>query len=110
MKNARTRQAAPLISKTPWYFTFQPGHFCQGHAPVIDGPGGFIPDYPYRLREEEEFAQDVQIMSGYNSEDGSLYTVFSMLHVKYVVWHVTLAFFTYLIYQNFTINKVFSIS
>ena len=58
---------------------FQPGHFCQGHAPVVDGPGGFIPDYPHLLRESGDFDENINIMSGYNSEDGSLYTVFSML-------------------------------
>ena len=52
--------------------------------PVIDGEGGFIRDYPYILREQGDFAQDVKIVSGYNSEDGSLYTVSSMYkHIGY---------------------------
>ena len=55
------------------YF-FQPGYFCQGHGPVIDGPGRFLPNYPLVQRENGEFSQ-VPLMSGYNSEDGSLYVL-----------------------------------
>lgn len=52
----------------------QPGHFCQGHGPVIDGPGGFLPDHPLTQRENGDFSQ-VPLMSGYNSEDGSIYVI-----------------------------------
>jgi len=55
--------------------TCSPGHFCLGHQPVVDGPGGFIPDMPYLLRERGEFNQDIKLMSGFLSDDGSFYTV-----------------------------------
>ena len=52
----------------------QPGFYCLGHAPVIDGPGNFLPDDPLRLREAGEYSQ-IPLMSGWNAEDGSLYVV-----------------------------------
>jgi hypothetical protein len=44
-------------------------------APVIDGPGGFIPDFPAVLRDNEQFNK-VPIMSGNTRDDGSLFTLF----------------------------------
>ena len=52
----------------------QPGHFCQGHAPVIDGPGNFLPSNPLEQRENGEFSR-VPLMGGYNAEDGSVYVI-----------------------------------
>jgi carboxylesterase type B len=51
-----------------------PGYVCLGFAPVVDGPGGFIPDLPLTLREN--LGEDsVPLLSGINRDDGSLFTV-----------------------------------
>jgi len=52
-----------------------PGHFCQGFAPIIDGPGGFLPDSPLKLREELGDAS-VPVIAGHCKDDGSLYTIY----------------------------------
>jgi carboxylesterase type B len=52
-----------------------PGFFCQGFAPIVDGPGGFMPDIPLTLREELGEAS-VPIIAGHCSDDGSLYTIY----------------------------------
>lgn len=50
-----------------------PGYFCQGFAPIVDGPGGFIPKMPKELKEELGSAA-VPTISGICKDDGSLYT------------------------------------
>ena len=68
----------------------QPGTFCQGMAPVIDGPGGFIPDHPIYLREQG-LINKVPIMTGFNREDGSLYTLArSYIRYKYLLYNLVL--------------------
>lgn len=57
-------------------FECAPGHFCQGYAPIIDGPGGFIPKQPLDLRRELPAEQVVPSMGGICSDDGSLYAYF----------------------------------
>jgi len=52
-----------------------PGYFCQGFAPIVDGPGGFMPDMPLKLREELG-AGSVPIIAGHCKDDGSLYTLY----------------------------------
>lgn len=60
-----------------YYFVCcQPGYFCQGYAPIVDGPGGFMPDIPLRLRETMSPSRYVPIISGICRDDGSLYTAF----------------------------------
>ena len=54
-------------------FLLQSGWISQGFAPVIDGPGGFLPDNPYYARGNGTFNRDVQVISGHTSEDGSMY-------------------------------------
>jgi len=52
-----------------------PGYFCQGFAPIVDGPGGFLPEHPYKLRQE--LGEDsVPVIAGHCSDDGSLYTIY----------------------------------
>lgn len=51
-----------------------PGYFCQGYAPIVDGPGGFLPDYPSNLREAGNFVKG-PLMTGICRDDGSLYTL-----------------------------------
>jgi len=51
-----------------------PGYFCQGFAPIIDGPGGFMPDFPLKLREELK-EDSLPIISGLCKDDGSLFTI-----------------------------------
>jgi len=51
-----------------------PGYFCQGYAPIVDGPGGFIPKIPLVMREEMAPSSYVPIISGICRDDGSLYT------------------------------------
>jgi carboxylesterase type B len=55
--------------------TCHDGYFCQGFAPVVDGPGGFVPDSPIKLRNELK-ENSVPLMSGICKDDGSLYTIF----------------------------------
>jgi carboxylesterase type B len=50
-----------------------PGYFCQGYAPIVDGPGGFIPKRPKDIKEELGSAT-VPLISGICRDDGSLYT------------------------------------
>jgi len=40
-----------------------PGTFCQGFAPIVDGPGGFMPEMPIKLIEEMG-DNSVNIISG----------------------------------------------
>ena len=67
----RCMQQFQLIT---WIFAriFQPGYFCQGFAPVVDGE--IIPDEPIKLRRRGEFMK-TKIMAGHCKDDGSLYTV-----------------------------------
>jgi carboxylesterase type B len=51
-----------------------PGYFCQGYAPIVDGPGGFLPDYPTVIRESGNFVQG-PLITGICRDDGSLYTL-----------------------------------
>jgi carboxylesterase type B len=51
-----------------------PGYFCQGYAPIMDGPGGFFPDYPDAIRESGNFTQG-PLITGICRDDGSLYTL-----------------------------------
>ena len=53
---------------------FQPGYFCLGFAPVVDGLDGFLPDIPLEMRKRGEFP-DIPVMTGYLQEDGALYTL-----------------------------------
>lgn len=75
------RQMVDCLKQVPWEYLWNStikcaeGHFCQGMAPVIDGPGGFIPDFPAVLRDKEQFNK-VPIMSGNTRDDGSLFTLF----------------------------------
>ena len=63
----------------------QPGHFCQGYAPIVDGPGGFIPKQPLEMRRELPADQVVPSMGGICSDDGSLYAFICELQVsKYI--------------------------
>lgn len=55
-------------------FTIQPGYFCQGYAPIVDGPGGFIPEMPLDMKLAQSAASTVPIISGICRDDGSLYT------------------------------------
>jgi carboxylesterase type B len=52
-----------------------PGYFCQGFAPIVDGPGGFMPERPSKLREELK-ENSVPIIGGICRDDGSLFTIF----------------------------------
>jgi len=52
-----------------------PGYFCQGFAPIVDGPGGFLPEHPMKLREELG-ENSVPVIAGHCSDDGSLYTIY----------------------------------
>jgi carboxylesterase type B len=51
------------------------GTFCQGFAPIVDGPGGFIPEKPLDMRRKLG-DQSVPMITGICSDDGSLYTIF----------------------------------
>ena len=51
---------------------FQPGYYCQGFAPVVDGD--YIPTDPWAAREEGK-SKKIPTMSGYCQEDGSPYTL-----------------------------------
>ena len=65
------------------YTYFQPGYMCLGFAPVVDGPGGFIPDLPTTLRENLG-ADSVPLMSGICRDDGAAFTVVckSVCHIS----------------------------
>ena len=54
------------------HIIFQPGFICLGMAPVMDGPGGFLPQMPYDLRAAGEHITG-PIISGINQEDGSVF-------------------------------------
>ena len=43
-------------------------------APVVDGPGGFLPEMPQKLRESGNFMKG-PIISGFLKDDGSFYTI-----------------------------------
>ena len=71
---------------------FQPGHFCLGFGPVVDGPTGFIPDIPLEMRKRGEFV-DVPVMTGYLKDDGALYTLACKTYLyhhflKFIACHV----------------------
>jgi carboxylesterase type B len=66
--NARDLRIADSITCTP-------GYFCQGFAPIVDGPGGFLPDVPLTLREQLG-SNSVPVIGGHCSDDGSLYTLY----------------------------------
>ena len=66
--------ALKYIVKRNFHFLIQPGYFCQGHAPVIDGEGNFMPEDPLTQRAKGEFSP-VPLLSGWNSEDGSVYAL-----------------------------------
>ena len=44
-------------------------------APVVDGPGGFLPDTPAELRKSGDIMNG-PLISGSNKEDGSLFVTF----------------------------------
>ena len=54
------------------YVIFQPGFICLGMAPVVDGPGGFLPQEPHELRASGDVLSG-PIMSGICREDGSIF-------------------------------------
>ena len=56
---------------------FQPGFICVGMAPVVDGPGGFMPQKPVFQRMDGDVMQG-PIIAGINREDGSLFAPLSM--------------------------------
>lgn len=68
------RSATPLALRLAQRIDCTPGYFCQGFAPIVDGPGGFIPKIPLEIREEMPASQYVPIISGICRDDGSLYT------------------------------------
>jgi len=72
-----------LIIIIPCTQCFQPGYLCFGFAPIVDGPGGFIPDLPTTLRENLG-ADTVPLMSGICRDDGALFTLVckSLRHVS----------------------------
>jgi hypothetical protein len=51
----------------------QRGFFCQGYAPIVDGPGGFLPEEPQVIRESGNYNQG-NIITGICRDDGALYT------------------------------------
>ena len=51
---------------------FQPGYYCGGMGPVVDGPGGFLPEKPADLRAAGS-VMNGPIIAGTNEEDGSLF-------------------------------------
>jgi len=52
-----------------------PGYFCEGISAIVDGPGGFLPEHPFKLRQE--LGEDsVPVIAGHCSDDGSLYTIY----------------------------------
>ncbi len=53
---------------------FQPGYLCLGMAPVVDGPGGILPEMPLDLREAGNFNHN-PMLSGITKDDGSLYVI-----------------------------------
>ena len=56
---------------------FQPGYYCLGSAPVVDGD--IIPDEPIAMRQRGEF-QKLPMIAGQTSDDGSPYTIACMLY------------------------------
>jgi hypothetical protein len=39
-------------------------------APTIDGPNGFIPDFPSRLITQRKFSRGLDVIAGHTSNDG----------------------------------------
>ena len=56
------------------YLSVAGTHICLGMVPVVDGPGGYIPDTPQNLRESGEFKY-IPEMIGYNQNDAFEYTL-----------------------------------
>ena len=50
----------------------QPGFFCLGFVPVVDGD--ILPDVPRAMRMRGEYKK-VPFMNGMTKDDGALYTV-----------------------------------
>ena len=48
------------------------GYNCIGMAPVVDGPGGFLPEMPEEIRKNGNHNK-VPEMIGANTEDGYLF-------------------------------------
>ncbi len=43
-------------------------------APVVDGPGGFLPDTPYNLRQSGQF-RPVPLLTGITQNEGGLFAL-----------------------------------
>ena len=76
-------------------FFNQDGAISLGWAPTVDGTGGMLPDEPFNLRNRSEFNQDVEVMAGHTSEDGSMY----LLPCKVIIIYLSLAL-VFMIYLN----------
>ena len=50
----------------------QPGYYCMGMQPVVDGPGGVLPDMPLALREAGQ-VNPANEMIGFTSDDASIF-------------------------------------
>ena len=59
-------------SITNTIFSLQPGYYCLGFAPVIDGE--FIPDYPGNIRKDGNHHQG-PLIQGQCTDDGSPYSL-----------------------------------
>ena len=56
----------------PVLHMFQDGYTCIGMVPVVDGPGGFLPQSPVDLRKSGS-VMNGPIISGITEEDSSLF-------------------------------------
>ena len=56
--------------------------YLQECIPVVDGPGGFIPDYPLALREKGDIMKG-PIISGINHDECSPYLVVGKHRILY---------------------------
>ena len=55
-------------------FNLQEGFFCLGMVPVVDGPGGFLPDTPSNIRLSKNYTMVPEIIT-HTAEDGMIYMV-----------------------------------
>jgi hypothetical protein len=55
---------------------FQPSfyEFCTHYAPIVDGPGGFLPKLPVDLDADLNSSDTVPTLLGINKDDGSYFT------------------------------------
>lgn len=63
----------------------QPGFQCLGMAPVVDGPGGFLPDTPYNLRQNGQF-EPVPLLTGITRNGGAMFA--SVCKLRSFLLHV----------------------